>query len=570
MMKQTAVIYCRVSTEKQDGPDKVSIPKQLDVCRAFCDRMQAEILGEFVDNKKYVKTRKPKKGKLVDPSGQYDDRPAFQAMLAQVETGEVDMIVAFDLSRIGRHFRVLGPIGDALDEGNKNRRGRSGELQIWEADKNTNLNRVMLGLLIAMAQNENEDRKRRIKMGRKGTLEQGRWPSVAVPFGYIAHQEEGKRGIAHLIDEKNAGTVELIFNLAETLPIGEIRQELINRDIPQDTGRDIKYPWNPGVILRILTTEAYTGRRVWTFETGEAYTVEIPQIIDPPQFERIGRKIAERKTKSKRNTKAIAAVRYIAVCGHCSNKLATSKRDYYFVRSNGKRQKRYYKIPHHYYICNVGQRFKMDHKLNYWGPTIDYKIWRYLVDNYIKHPQLIEQQIRERQAELQRQGDDYNSEIAQNERRIKDIEAERARYQAGWAKKFINDDEFETHMQRTQEQLDYCRKQVIDLHKLRDDAEAVRSGIDYAHKLMQQLATKLPELDVSPEEFKELPADRQCYILERRKAVIQALCVKVTIYDTDNIEIEGVIDEEKLSEFCVMAYNYNVTQKLIFFFSIAG
>jgi site-specific DNA recombinase len=560
-MTKTAVIYARVSTEKQAGEDKVSIPKQLDVCRAFCERMDATILGEFVDDKKYTKTRKPKKGKLVDPSGQYDDRPDFQAMLATVETGKADMIVSFDLTRIGRHFRVLGPLGDALDEGNKNRRGRSGELQIWEADKNTNLNRVMLGLLIAMAQNENEDRKRRIKMGRIGTLEQGRWPSTAVPFGYIAHQEEGKRGVYHVIDEKNVGTVQLIFDLAETLSIGGIRQELIARDIPQDTGRKIKHQWNPGVILRILTTEAYTGKRVWTFETGETYTIEIPKIIEPAQFERIQRKIAERKTKSKRNTQAIGAVQHIAVCGHCGNKLATSKRDYELVYPDGKRQRQYYDVPRHFYTCNVGKRYKMDHKTRYWGPTIDYKIWRFLVDNYVQHPQLIEQQIEERQAELQRQGDDYNSEIAQTERRIKDIEAERSRYQAGWAKGFINDAEFETHMQRTKEQIEFCQNQLIELQKLRDDSVAIRAGINYAHKLMRQIATNLPELDISPEQFRQLPIAKQRNILERRKTVIQSLCVKVTIYDTDDIDIEGVIDTDKLASFCITGDSSHIWPK---------
>lgn len=60
---------------------------------ACCERNGWQILGEFVDNKDYVATKRPKRGRTVNPSGERDDRLKLLEMLKLVETGKPDIIL---------------------------------------------------------------------------------------------------------------------------------------------------------------------------------------------------------------------------------------------------------------------------------------------------------------------------------------------------------------------------------------------------------------------------------------------------------------------------------------------
>jgi hypothetical protein len=57
---------------------------------------------------------------------------------------------------------------------------------------------------------------------------------------------------------------------------------------------------------------------------------------------------------------------------------------------------------------------------------LDWQVWRYLVDNGIKRPDLIREQVQARQAELQAQGDGVDSEIAHARRGLTEVDHERA------------------------------------------------------------------------------------------------------------------------------------------------
>ena len=63
--------------------------------RALCDRNGWRVLAEFVDAKDYRATHPPKRGKVVNPSGERADRPAFLQMLEMVKTGEPDVVLCW-------------------------------------------------------------------------------------------------------------------------------------------------------------------------------------------------------------------------------------------------------------------------------------------------------------------------------------------------------------------------------------------------------------------------------------------------------------------------------------------
>ena len=181
-MKKQAVIYVRVSREEQAQRDAVSIEQQLAQCRDLCDRNNFEIIGEFEDSQNYIATKKPKRGKKVNPSGERDDRPGLVEMLEIAKSGQPDVLIAWRDDRLVRHPRVNVAIEDALDTGDSNRNGKP-KIQIMDANGAV-LDRFTMSIKAAIWKEENKRRVERSKMGRVGTLERGFWPGSYWRLGY--------------------------------------------------------------------------------------------------------------------------------------------------------------------------------------------------------------------------------------------------------------------------------------------------------------------------------------------------------------------------------------------------
>ena len=88
-MSTRVVIYARCSDTKQ-AEKELSIPAQLDACRAEAARMGWTVVQEFVDE---------------GISGRTDDRPAFQEMVARAKESPrpFDTIMLWKLSRFARN-----------------------------------------------------------------------------------------------------------------------------------------------------------------------------------------------------------------------------------------------------------------------------------------------------------------------------------------------------------------------------------------------------------------------------------------------------------------------------------
>ena len=131
------VLYARVSDPKiQDADDKVSIDQQLADMRELCARNDWQIVAEFVDREYYKATQSPRKGKVVNPSGERADRPQFLAMLKVVKAGEADAVLCWRDDRLVRHPRVAVALEDALDIGDVQRNGRP-KIEVKDATAQT-------------------------------------------------------------------------------------------------------------------------------------------------------------------------------------------------------------------------------------------------------------------------------------------------------------------------------------------------------------------------------------------------------------------------------------------------
>ena len=121
---------------------------------------------------------------MVNPSGERADRPNFLKMLELVKTGTIDVVLCWRDDRLVRHPRVAVALEDALDIGDKERPGKP-KIAIYDAT-GAIIDRFTLSIKAAIWREENKRRAERTRMGKVGTLQEGRWPGNVGAGSYWA------------------------------------------------------------------------------------------------------------------------------------------------------------------------------------------------------------------------------------------------------------------------------------------------------------------------------------------------------------------------------------------------
>lgn len=147
--------------------DGLGVERQREDCAALIrQRGWTETLPPFIENDVSASGRKP--------------RPKFEAMLAAVEAGEIDVVVAWAMDRLTRNARDRLALVEACQ-----RRGviialvRGSDL-----DPTTAPGRMVIGILGEVAQNEIDTKSERQARAAEQAAEQGRWIGGRRPFGY--------------------------------------------------------------------------------------------------------------------------------------------------------------------------------------------------------------------------------------------------------------------------------------------------------------------------------------------------------------------------------------------------
>ena len=86
-------LYCRLSQEDERAGESLSIENQKDMLLRYAREHHFPNPTFFVDD---------------GVSGVTYDRPGFQAMLAEIEAGHVEVVITKDLSRLGRNSSLTG------------------------------------------------------------------------------------------------------------------------------------------------------------------------------------------------------------------------------------------------------------------------------------------------------------------------------------------------------------------------------------------------------------------------------------------------------------------------------
>ena len=136
-----------------------------------------------------------------------DERPEFSKMLSDIDDGKVDIILAKDLSRIGRKGSRTLTFIDELKEKNVNlilTKDTFGEFNLLEGDDD------LLGLSTWFNERYVKEVSKKVKIGMHKQLEKGILLQ-GTKFGYLKTAKKGEL----IVDESVRDTVTTIFNLYE-------------------------------------------------------------------------------------------------------------------------------------------------------------------------------------------------------------------------------------------------------------------------------------------------------------------------------------------------------------------
>ncbi len=232
------LIYARVSTVEQG--ENYSLPTQIEGCRAWAAAHGYTVAGVVRDTH----------------TGEALERPGVASLLAQVRAGAAQVVVVYDLDRFTRDPEHLAILEYEIEEA-----GGRVEYVLGNFAA-TPEGRLSKAVKAAIAQYENEQRRERIRRGKRGRAAAGFVvPKAQPPFGYRYVRAGDHQGRLE-VEEAQAEVVRRMFGWAaagET--VHGIATRLGEEGVPSPTGGR----WPPTTVRRILRNEVYRG--VWQHNT---------------------------------------------------------------------------------------------------------------------------------------------------------------------------------------------------------------------------------------------------------------------------------------------------------------
>lgn len=355
MMKQSdkiTALYCRLSRDDDQQGDSNSIVNQKAFLARFAREKGFRNIEYFVDD---------------GYSGANFQRPDWQRMMALVDEGKIGIIVAKDMSRIGRNYLEVGMYTEITFPQNHVRfiAVNSG---VDSANQQDNEFAPFLNIINEFYVKDGS-KKVRASMKLKG--ESGEYLTTIPPYGYVKDPEDKKKWV---VDAEAASVVRRIFSLCmdgngptqiarilreEQVPTPTAYQSRMGqavRCIPPDN----PYNWNGSTVSAILERMEYCGHTV-NFKTHrQSYkikkTIENPPeqwkifrntheaIVDEETFERVQELRRNKRRPAKTGkTNLFSGVAYCADCGekmyYCTTLNFEERQDHFVCSTSRKKGK---------------------------------------------------------------------------------------------------------------------------------------------------------------------------------------------------------------------------------------
>jgi len=273
MKKLRCAIYTRKSTDEGLDQSFNSLDAQREACGAY-------ILSQAGEGWSAVKD-------IYDDggfSGGSMDRPALKQLLADVESGRVDVIVVYKVDRLTRSLADFARIVEVLDQA-----GASFVSVTQAFNTTTSMGRLTLNVLLSFAQFEREVTGERIRDKIAQSKARGMWMGGHRPLGYDV------RDRALHINDAEAETVRLIFDrYLKARSVYELRDALNAEGVRSKawisrTGKEHGgQPFTHGALYHILANRVYVGEIVHRERSHPGLHAAI---ISPEIFEAVQQKL---------------------------------------------------------------------------------------------------------------------------------------------------------------------------------------------------------------------------------------------------------------------------------------
>ena len=257
-MTTRAAIYCRVSTEEQ-GQRDLSVPFQLDTCRAYAEKQGWTVVEEYVDV----------------ASGKTDKRENFQRLNTDARSRLFDYIVVYKYSRFARN-----DADSVLYERDLNKKGITLVSATEPIDATTSTGWLNKRIIQTFAEYENRQRSEFVKAGMRQKVVQGQWPWKA-PLGYLNKREHlGGRQSRSWV-EQDPRTAAFITRLFEEAATGRHSMPVLC-DLAEDLGlrTHSNKPYTSEKMLRLLRNPFYKGLLVAPQADVQAQGVHEPLVSE--------------------------------------------------------------------------------------------------------------------------------------------------------------------------------------------------------------------------------------------------------------------------------------------------
>jgi site-specific DNA recombinase len=278
--KVRCAIYTRKSSEEGLEQDFNSLHAQREACAAYVQSQRNEgwqLLPKHYDDGGY--------------SGGNLERPALQQLLADIQTGAVDLIVVYKIDRLTRSLNDFAKLVDLLDA-----RNASFVSVTQSFNTTTSMGRLTLNVLLSFAQFEREVTGERIRDKIGASKKKGMWMGGFVPLGYDA------AGRQLSINRTEAPIVRRIFDLYRTCKnVSAVAKTLkaegiISKQRPDTKGRGRGgVVYSNGALFNILRNPIYCGK---IRHKASIYPGQQPAIISEEEWNEVQAVRESRRVKA--------------------------------------------------------------------------------------------------------------------------------------------------------------------------------------------------------------------------------------------------------------------------------
>jgi DNA invertase Pin-like site-specific DNA recombinase len=242
--------YVRISDDR--AGDSAGVGRQERDCAELAERRGWSIVEIYTEND----TSAFKRRKVQLPDGTTAlrvDRPAFRRLLADLASGRIEAVVAYDLDRVARDPRDLEDLIDVVETRKAPTAAVTGSLDLSN-DSGITIARIN----VAIANKSSRDTARRVSRKHLELAEQGKFSGGGIrPYGYASD------GIT-VIEEEAAVLREIRDRILAGDSLSGIARDLTARGVP--TVRGSARGWHARSVHSAITKARIAGLRKYQGE----------------------------------------------------------------------------------------------------------------------------------------------------------------------------------------------------------------------------------------------------------------------------------------------------------------